>query len=214
MGVTKSINKKYYKISYGRVVESVDKDTPEAVARVTKNNKTVYELIYKDIFGKLENVKYREDSEFGNSWQVSLKDNGELFVLQLPEDSKYCKEFLKRLPNMKVGQGYVFAPYEFVSKDGKKSGLIIKTLSDEKVESFYQKFTEKPDGKWDVENLHGYPTFTGDANKKSDWKKYGIDVTDFLKEKALEYIASGINDIEEIPLEAVPTDLEKDDLPF
>ena len=113
-------------------------------------------------------------------------------------------------------------PYDFKDDDDKvHCGLsIVDEMTKEKIVSFYQRWIEGVGGqKPVVENLYGYPGYSGKWKDKDEVKVYFILLAKFLRSKALEYIEKGFRDypsqsksLDELS-EKIAQE-EKDDLPF
>lgn len=211
MGLNQVSDKIYLRISYGRVARTVRADTPGAKGREKKDGSMIWELVYESLDGILKNVVFRDDSKFGKSWNVEIEDNGTTYVLQLPEDSRHCTEFLKKLPHLRGGQVVKLKPYDY-EKDGKRKVGLIVVADGEKVETYYQKYEEKPDGGWNITELHGFPKFDGDPKDEDELKIYFLKVTKFLREQSQKHLREKFN---AEPVTVAPLDIDKDDnLPF
>lgn len=219
MGLHEQSHRTYLNVSLGKLRQACTETTPKATSRVTKEGKTIWELVYTGISGKLSSVIFKDHPDYGRSWTLIIDDMGKEFAVKVPEESRAGIDLLKKLPNLKQGDIYSFTPYDFEVNGQRKSGLSIKDAFDTKIESYYQKFSEV-NGKFKVENLHDFPTPDGDTNKytKDDWKIYFIRVSKFLREKALEYLKSFKLKIGEVNSDAIPNfDAVKDDedsIPF
>lgn len=190
MGREQSIQRIFMAISYGKIREKATAETPNAIARELKDKSKVYELVYDSISGILEDVVFVDDPKYGKQWKLRIKDGSEHYQVQVLEDSRYGLDLLKKLPNLRKGGIYRFKPYDFTRNNKRKAGIAITDQTDQKIESFFQKFTGSDAEGWTVEDLHGFPPFTGNARDKDDLKVYFIQVAKFLRTKALEHINS------------------------
>jgi len=222
----KQSNRIYMNIAFGRVREKCSKDHAEAVERTTKGGDKTYAIEYKNTGGVLDEVVFRDDEKYGKQWILHLNDVGEWYALQLKEDSRFGVEFLKKLPNMRKGEYYVFTPYDFEKGGDRKVGLKIATRENKRVENYYEKYTDLGDGKWKVEQLHGYPRYVKADGTDGDWKDrdelkiYFMRSGKFLREKAFAFIQSPAFLGTAKPVEAPEAEIERpspvleDDLPF
>jgi hypothetical protein len=219
-----STNRQYLTIGYGRVRRKCDKDNPKAVERETKKGEKTYAIEYTFIQGALERIYYKESKEYGNKWDVLMKDGKDNYCLQIPEQSREAGDLMKRIPNLVIGQVYKFTPYDM--KDEKdpakhKRGLSIKDVGGTVIESYFQKYEKNGEG-WKVTNLHGFPEPekpTKDMDS-DDWKVHFIKVNKFLRENALKFLANLTTEPQEKTETAddIPdpsnADFQGSDLPF
>lgn len=212
MGLEGTVSHIYVNIAFGRIRMKASKDDPKAVERKNKSGESSWGIEYQSISGVLDDVKFRTHEEYGNSWNVFIKDGTDNYCLQISEDSRFGVDFLKKLPNLHRGEPYKFTPYDYEKDKKRKIGLSIVDGGNNKVQSFYEKFTEKGD-KWEVELLHGFPTFTGNSKDKDDLKIYFTQVAKFLRTQAQEFLKSKFSIIEEPKAETTEAGPESD-LPF
>lgn len=192
MGLKNMEDRTYLRIRYGRIVKPVPPGTEGAKMRKTNSGEVIYELTWESLSGILDNVTFRDDQRFGKSWNVFVRDDGRLFVLEIQEDSRYGTDFLKKLPNLHRGRFYTFKPFDFEKDNKRRVGISITDEIDQRVESYYQKFKKVDDG-WVVENINDYPTYDGNPRDAEDLKMYFIRVTKFLRARALEYLNNKFN---------------------
>ena len=185
MGLHEGENKKYLNISLGKIRQKSNKDDEKAVVRENAQGNEVWERVYYSVTGILKNLTFYEHDEFGKSWTIHLEDGDDNFAIQVKEDSKYCIDLLKKIPNMNLGEMYRFTPYDFEKLGKRKAGMSINKFSgdgkEEKISSYYQEFTKKQNGAWDVKNIHQFPNFEGDSKDKDEIKVYYIKVAKFLR---------------------------------
>lgn len=209
-------NKTYLRVSYGRICKTCDKDTPKAVSRVTSKGDTIYELIWESITAALDSITFRDDEKFGKSWNLGLVDGEDSYILQINEDSRFGVDFLKKVPNLYHGKVYTFKPYDYEKNGKRKAGIwISEDFTNAKIESYYQEFTQKPDGSWDIKDLHDFPTFEGDSKDKDDLKIYFVKLAKFLRTNAMKHIQGNFQKVAPVKQEAEPpTPKVEEDLPF
>lgn len=207
-------------ISYGKIRQGCKPTDAGAVERKTKDGSSTWAIEYDFIQGQLVDLYFKHHEEYGNSYVLCIDDDNSHYSVQVNEDSKFGSQLMKAIPNLKQGQFYRFTPYDYM-KDGKtKRGLNIAKLmsmrdeSDgDRVENFYQNFTQGPDGSWASENKNGLPTFTGKKDDKDEWKIYSIQATKFLREQAQEYLKGQFKRVENAAADA-KDDGAPNDLPF
>jgi hypothetical protein len=158
-----------------------DNDTnPNAVERKLekgpKAGQTVKELKYSSLSGKITSCLIR-DGEYGSDLVFGMKDGDEVFTLQVPLESRYFGQIVKRLPNVDPSHTVVFGIGE--DKQTHKPFLFIKQ-NNEQVKMAYTK-----------DNPNGMPTPTQRTVKgKAVWDF--MEQEDFLYKKALLWI-EGLN---------------------
>ena len=209
-------NKNFLRVSNGRICKTVPEGTEGAVPRVTKKGDTVHELIWESASGLLDSIDFRDHPEYGKSWTLTIIDGIDTYGLQVHEDSRYGMDLLKKVPNLFHGKLYVFRPYEYEKNGKTRSGIEIKDEAGNRVQSFYQKFTDLGEGKWQVEDLYDFPKFEGDSKDKDDLKIYFVKLAKWLRAKATLHLAGDFYK-EQPPAPAKEEPVEPssgDDLPF
>ena len=209
----------YLSVGFGTLRQKADKDNPKATERTLQSGEKTYAIEYMYVSGILDNIVFKDDPKYGKQWTVFVDDGEEHYAIRIKEDSRYASDLLKRVPNMYKGEHYRFTPYDFETNGKRRVGLSIKNQADERIESYYQKFHDEGEGKFRVENLHGYPAFEGDAKDKEELKIYFIQVAKFLRTEALKHLEGdfGIHVPTEINEPEIPDEIpigEEDDLPF
>lgn len=224
MGLTEPTNNIYLKVSLGRIRRTTTKDDPKAEVRTNANNEEVYERIFKDCSGVLRQVVFNHHDEYGNSWNLHLEDNGQIFVLQFTEKSRYGTDMLKKLPNMKLGVEYKITPFDYVKNNKPRAGVFILAVKDKmKIGDYYHQYTDLGNDQWEIKPLNDFPEYKGDPKDEDEWRIYYMRVTKFLREKSQELLkqwnteecieASKHLDGHEEPVPSTPP-AEDDDLPF
>lgn len=129
---------KYLNIIKDKLALRVTKDTPGAIMRTNKNNQEVYELHFDNITAKIEGLEH-EESDYGTSLKITLRDMTDVFILKLPAMEQHEGAFLKRLPNIDLKQEVTIGFVTF-SNDKSKTGFrtyLYARQNDEKVENAY-----------------------------------------------------------------------------
>jgi len=207
MGLTRRSNRQYFDVSLGAIRRRVSEDTPDAVKRKKSDDSVVWELVFKDMEGILEDILFKTHPEYGNSWVLHIKDGNDEFGLQVHEDSAYGRDLLKKIPNLRQGGVYRFTPYDYERNKKRKTGIFINTQGDERVDSYYQRFEGSNEDGWTVTNLNGYPEYTGAKNDKDEFKIYCLQATKFLRTRAQEHIKTTFHEaLPEQGDDAIPVD--------
>jgi hypothetical protein len=178
-------------------VESSDAKNPESVRREFTDKKGVtkvyYDLVYKNVSGKLQKLKFR-DSNFGEILDIVFEDE----ILSVGLNSRFFQNFMQKIPNADLQEKILLYPFDFKGKGGKQvKGLGLSQASG-KLKNFY----------YDEENkqvINGFPEPEGEpkAYSKDDWKLYFLLVTKFLKSKVAE-INEQLEEINKVEVATAP----------
>jgi hypothetical protein len=206
MGLNEGSNRIYVNFSYGMVRKKCDPSHPKAVPRELKDRTVIHEQVWRSLTGILEDVLFKTHDEYGNSWNINLKDDNEEFSAQVQENSRYGADFLRKLPNLRHGQIYTFLPYDFEHNGKRNVGLSITDQEGNKIPSYYQEFSE--DKNVPPKNLHGFPTYDGDWSDKDETKIYFTRVTKFLRLEAQKYLEKDFRTAPPVSIE------DEDRMPF
>jgi len=124
MPAIKQTNAIYLTIADGKICRRVQTKTPDAVERLTKDNKLVFEEFYKGWRGTITDIKTREN-DYGKNWMIYLTDEFGDYILQLPYSSGYSASFLKALPNLDPSQPVTITPSLKIEGDKKRTSLFL-----------------------------------------------------------------------------------------
>jgi hypothetical protein len=200
--------------------QKVDANTPNAVMRELSNGAESWALEHDFISGVIENISYKEDKQYGNSFEVVIRDVTDLYQLSFSEDSRFCADFLKKLPNVNLSNELKITAYDFTNQEGKHVAGISIEQSGNKITSFYDKKHEDK-GKVSWELLHGFPKSEGvNFKDKDETKIYFIQVKKFLRSEFNRLFSDKFNKSEskpEIHEDIIDNNLPSepaDDLPF
>ena len=183
---TETTSGKYLNVVQGDLREKVEEGTEKAVRRVyetsngTKGEK--WEIVYSNgISGIIEDIQLR-DGDFGEQLSIHISDVGEHFYINVPSDSNYATDLLKKLPNIDLKKEVFLRPYSFTPKDSDKvkRGMTVKQ-GNKKIDNFYFDPNTK-------KVINGCPAPTGDTKSysKTKWKAYFAQELIFLQEELLK----------------------------
>jgi hypothetical protein len=221
----------FLQVSFGKIrqkslenKQKVDASTPGAVRRETQSGSESWALEHDFLSGIIENIFYKEDAQYGNSFEVVISDVVDQYQLSFTEDSRYWFDFMKKLPNVDLKEKIKISAYDFVNKENKRVAGCGVEQNNQKVASYYE--VKGQDGKWKL--LHGFPVSEGvDFKDKDEIKMYFIKVKKFLrnqfndliqpklegKENKSYPISDTVKEFVETPNTFSPTGTD-DDLPF
>ena len=139
----------YFTILNGKFCQRVPEGTKEAVQRVNKLGKTVWEVFHDSFTAKLVDIKVM-DGAYGKSWVFSFKDKGEVYRLQLSYSNSFATAFLKMLPNLDIAKEMKLSP-SVKEVDGKNKSSLFVNQNGQTINHAYTR--EKPNGLPDMEQL-------------------------------------------------------------
>lgn len=171
-------NTNYLRIVQGNFVQKADKDTPNAQLREWKASDgregSTWEVPYVNWAGKIKDIRFK-DTDFGEVCFIELEDA----IIALNTDSKYFQDFACKIFNADLTKQILFHPYDLESDGKRRTGISMKQ-GEEKLSNYFYDFDSK-------KALHGFPEVDESAEKtKNYWKKYYIDVQEFLVKKVKE----------------------------
>ncbi len=185
-------NKVYYQVVDGSFRTRVPATHPEAVERINKNNKQVFEREVDSLVGMVENIAF-EDSEFGLRIAITLDANseGKNPVINFGVESRDGRDVLRKLPSADLSKEVRFAPYKF-TPDGSDQTLSGLSISQENTEG---EFTKVENHFFDVEKKeyrNGFPTIDWDNATEAQKKIYKITRDEFLVEYAKKHVLPSV----------------------
>lgn len=223
LGVNNSGEAIYLSVAYGRLRmktlsngTKVTAETENAVSRKNSKGEDSWAIEYDFVKGDIEKVFRKEGGDYDDRFEIVITDGADRYRVSLSEGSRFCNDFLKKLPNIDFNKSVILTPYDFESKtDGKRRVGISIEQEGNKIKSYY---SAEKNGKWEL--LYGYPSGDGvDWGDKDEIKMYGIKVKKFLREE----FEKRMKDIPEKPKQEIKgtektnddiLDEEPDDLPF
>lgn len=126
----------YISILQGKFVQRVQDGTEGAVTRVNKVGKTVHEKFYDRFTGLLTDIKIKESTDYGKTWEFVFDVNGNNFILQLPYSGSFSSQFLKMLPNVDLEKPVTLTPV-IKEEDGKPKSTLFVNQGDVTIKHAY-----------------------------------------------------------------------------
>jgi hypothetical protein len=212
----------YLTVGFGRIrqktlenKQKVDTNTPGAIKRVLQSGTESWALEYDFVSGVIKSIFYKEDIQYGNSFEVVIEDIVDTYQVSFSEDSRFWIDFMKKLPNIDLNKEVKITTYDFTDKQNKHRAGISVEQDGTKIKSYYE--IQQEDKTWEL--LHGFPSGEGiDFKDKDETKMYFIKVKKFLRNEFISKFKDkvfGTIQLENFPdtdLELPPS--EKNDLPF
>lgn len=220
LGTSNQSDRTYLSVGFGKIRqknqsngEKVTKDTPNAVKRTTQSGNESWAIEYDFCEGKIENIFYRQDENYGNSFEVVLSDVADEYQLSFKEDSRFWTDLMKKLPNIDLSERVKLFAYDFESKGKRYVGMSVEQ-NGQKIQSFYSK---KVGDSWKEAN--GFPSADGvDWKDKDELNIYLIKVRKFLRNEFKTRIEPKFEKVKEATKSTyeLPGDIEElaQDLPF
>ena len=175
----------------GKWTLRVAEGTPGAESRKLTKGKNagqqVYELKYSAIEGFIQSGRLTENEFIGLEAEVSLADGRDNYDISLPAESRYLKEFIKRLPNINpaetVRMELVLNPKRKTRTGGDCFNLHV-LQNGRMVDDFYTDWKRGADGKPVATLKHGMPEA---VKTRTGWDFKAQD--EFLFDKFEEFFA-------------------------
>lgn len=183
-------------------------DATQREVEKTDGTKVVYiEQVYQQLSGKITSLEVK-DGDYGRMIYISLDNE---IVLTAGAKSNFGRDILKKIPNIKVEEEVVFAPYSFNDEKGKNIKGVNIYQNGEKLYSFFQEGKGK-----ETKNINGYPdvdekkkpSASEKTKHKKFWSAYFDSVEDFLveyvqKNHTIAFVADtkGDSDADDIPFD-------------
>lgn len=159
----------YCQVADGKIVVRVKENTPGSVTRVTKTGKTVHELIYGSVEGRIFDIKKKHTTEPYDitSWNIFLRDDdGATICLSMNYSSRYANSFFRALPNVDFDLPVTINPW-MKEIEGKKKTAIYLNQMGNKVEWYFtrenprdlpdmQQITVRGQLQWDDTEMNQY----------------------------------------------------------
>lgn len=174
----------YLNLVGGKFAEQVKKDTPNAVERVNKNEKVVYEILNDRTSGQIKEMNI-EKTDYGKALIILMDDIGEAYNISIPVDSKFFDSFCSKIGNADLHKMLELRPYSFEDKGTGKKIMGMNIFQDnKKIDYFFSK--ESPKGKPfpDKKNLD-----------EEDWKVFKIQERKFYCEFISNFKNKPINEL-------------------
>lgn len=169
-------NKKFISVlADGKFHQTVPEGTPNSIKREYEDKQggkhSKIELVFDEASGFISKISFN-DNEYGKTLNVEL--DGKVTV-SLNVESNFADDLMKKLPNVKLDQSVILAPYAF-EDDNKRNRRGI---------TIYQNGIKVENAFWDSENKvpkGDLPKVEGDTENfdKDDWKMHFMRVRKFL----------------------------------
>jgi hypothetical protein len=211
---TSGATKFYFNIIEGELRRKAKQDDDQQFVRnrTNKSGLEVSEFAVGSLSGILENFGVVTEEYNGkkmSSLVLNIRDVDELYIVNIPVDSKYFGTLVRRLPNIDFSSYVTISPYDFVAKDNgkRKVGISVKQNNNKVLDAFSK---ENP--------LPGVGEFPigGDDDEVKLW---GIQYTKALKQLVASQLerlnVSKVNaQVAAVAPEVDTQDNPADDLPF
>ncbi len=125
MGLNNRTGGKFITIYDGKFTQKVPAGTEGAISRVNKLGKEVTEMYYDSFTGKLVDIKTKESTDYGKSWEFILSSDDETYTLTLGYSNGLAKALLKMLPNINLEEEFTLSPSKKMVDGKEKTSLFV-----------------------------------------------------------------------------------------
>lgn len=211
LGISES--KIYLQVGYGKLRKKAAGPGEGIVERTTKDGEKTFAYEYNYVEGIMTGIYYKENKEFGNSFEVTIRDDKEVYGISFKENSRYCQDFLSKLPAIDLSKTVKLTPYEMLGDGGKSFRGVSVMQGGVKLQNY---FVEKDGERRKL--LHGFPIPAAEKLSDKQWKIYCIEMQDFLAQYTIKNIIPKLKNRPEenahIDNPDVAGNPEDEDLPF
>lgn len=191
MALIEATHKKYLTVAYGKLRIKAEPNEAGAVKREFEGRSS-WAFEYSAIEGVITSIYYKESKEFGNSYEVTINDGEELYNISLREDSRYCQDFLCKLPNLNFSQPLKITPYSMEVENNKIIHGISIRQDNVKIQNAFVEYDKDHDNKR-IYKL-GYPEPKSLNLSDKEYKIYLIEIqlflSDYVKNKIIPELKS------------------------
>ena len=214
----------YLRVAEGKLRIKCNETTPGAVSRTYKDKdnteKTIWELVYTAVSGKIVNIIQRDHPEYGTSFNLVLKDGEDKYSIQMGDKSNYFSTFVMALPNIDLSKPVKIKPYSIKNDNGYDNQGFVIYQDEKKIENYYKNYDETTKRSTPKNGLEQFDFTSVKKNKKGQYDKdemaiMRIKVTKFLKEeleKQLPRLKAA--ETHAVSAETAQHDEADEDLPF
>lgn len=110
-------SKVFVNVANGKFKVKSSKDNPNAVHRVNKDSKDVYELLYTTLTGLITDARFTEDA-YGQKLELSVLDEGTDYVVNIPFGGSACISFMSRVEKIDLTQPVKLSAFEYPNAKG------------------------------------------------------------------------------------------------
>ena len=76
---------------------------------------------YSDLTGKVVKVEFKTHQEYGESINVTVDSDGELYIISISTNNRYSQDMMKALLVMDLNKEVFMKPYDFVDKEKRRA---------------------------------------------------------------------------------------------
>lgn len=211
MGLGTTENKIYLDVGYGRLRKKASAPGEGVVERTKKDGEKTYAYEYKYIEGIITGIYYKESKDYGNSFEVIIKDD-KVYNISFKENSRYCQDFLSKLPAIDLSKVVRITPFEMLGYNEKLFRGVSVLQDGIKIQNFFV----KKEGEQRT-LLHGFPKPAAEKLTEKQWKIYCIEMQYFLAQYTINEIMPRLKEkatSEQIEEQHTDNPNEEEDLPF
>lgn len=184
----------FYSVTDGKICRTFKSATAKSKERTNKVGKVVHEEFFDALSGRIIDIKIKEHPEYGNFWNITLKDGEWQGVIQMKYSSGYASAFLKMLPNVDLSKDVTIVPKMTIEGDKKKASLFIMQEG-KPLKHFYTK--ENPNGLPQMKQIKVKGVMTWDDTEMMEFLEKMV-FTEIVPKLNGAAVAAGGEDIDDL----------------
>lgn len=141
MGFNNSNQATFVNVINGKFAIKCDQEVDGATPRTKKDGTVVYERTYSDFTGRITDVGFRV-SDYGEDFSITLQDEGDKYILNMPISSGTAKSAMMALPNINFNHEVKLIVWSKVIDEKRKTRIYIHQ-DGETIEWFWSKDNPK-----------------------------------------------------------------------
>ena len=135
----RNTNRTFLGMFQGMMTKEVSEGTPNAIKRIKKSGKEVYEIQFNTLEGYFSDIRVTEDDEGRKYWVFVMEWEGETWELSVGYTSIAAKGILTRLKNMDFSKLIEFRSYWIEGDDDVYRGFLTPYANGKKIEEYYSR---------------------------------------------------------------------------
>ncbi len=133
----RNTNKTFLGMFQGMMTRNVSEGTENAIKRIKKSGKEVYEIQFNTLEGYFTDIRVTQDDEGRKYWVFVMEWEGDTWELSTGYTSIAAKGVLVRLKNMDFSQLIEFRSYWIEGDDDVYRGFLTPYVNGNKIDEYY-----------------------------------------------------------------------------
>jgi hypothetical protein len=127
----------YLGIVSGKIAQRKKEPTSTTTTRTTDEGKLIHEELFSSVEGHITDITFKE-GDYGKQILVTIDNEGDKAILQMPFSSGTASSFIKALPNVDLSKPVKLSP-KMEEKDGKKKTVLFVNQGGKAAKWFWTK---------------------------------------------------------------------------